>query len=205
MPEHHVFNLYGMGGIGKSTLARAYISEHRAEYDAVLWLYANGNAAQTICDDNLVQVNTIQRMNDESPEDYLPRKLRVLREIASNQHVLVIVDNVCKEHLEDLRVLQGIGWDVLLISRPALADGFFPALHIEELLPESLTLLFQRYAHVNITEENDVKDFITIANTVYGHTLTMELLGRQIAQSYLTLHEAAQMVEEAGFQSLPEE
>ena len=204
-PGHHVFNLYGMGGIGKSTLTRAYIAEHRADYDAVLWLYANGNTAQTICDDNLVHVNTIQKMNDESQEDYLQRKLRALAEIASSQHVLVIVDNVCKEHLEDLRILQGVGWDVLLISRPVLADGLFPALRVEELLPEPLALLFQRYAHVNITEENDVKDFITIANTVYGHTLTMELLARQIARSYLTLHEAAHMVEEAGFQSLPGE
>lgn len=204
-PEHHVFNLYGMGGIGKSTLMRAYIAEHRAEYDAVLWLYANSNIAQTICDDNLVQVNTIQKMNDESLEDYLPRKLRLLTEIASSQHVLVIVDNVCKKHLEDLRILQGVGWDVLLVSRPVLADGLFPALRVGELPPEPLALLFQRYAHVKITEENDVKDFIIIANTVYGHTLTMELLARQIAGSYLTLHEAAQMVEEAGFQSLPGE
>lgn len=204
-PDHHVFNLYGMGGIGKSTLTKAYIAEHRADYDAVLWLYSNGNTAQTICDDNLVHVNTIQKMNDESLEDYLPRKLQALTEIASSQHVLVIVDNVCKEHLEDLRILQDVGWDVLLISRPILADGLFPALRVEELLPEPLALLFQRYAHVNITEENDVKDFITIANTVYGHTLTMELLARQIARSYLSLHEAAQMVEEAGFQSLPGE
>ena len=75
-------------------------------------------------------------MNDESLEDYLPRKLQALTEIASSQHVLVIVDNVCKEHLEDLRILQDVGWDVLLISRPILADGLFPALRVEELLPE---------------------------------------------------------------------
>lgn len=204
-PEHHIFNLYGMGGIGKSTLTRAYLAEHRVEYGAVLWLYASGNTTQAICDDNHVHVNTIQKMSDESLEDYLPRKLRALTEIAASQHVLVIIDNVCKEHLKDLQMLQGVGWDVLLISRPILADGLFPALRVEELPPEPLALLFQRYAHVKITEKTDVKDFITIANTVYGHTLTMELLARQIARSYLTLHEAAQMVEEAGFQRLPGE
>ena len=96
-PEHHIFNLYGMGGIGKSTLTRAYLAEHRVEYGAVLWLYASGNTTQAICDDNLVHVNTIQKMSDESLEDYLPRKLRALTEIASSQHVLVIIDNVCKE------------------------------------------------------------------------------------------------------------
>lgn len=93
-PEHHIFNLYGMGGIGKSTLTRAYLAEHRVEYGAVLWLYASGNTTQAICDDNLVHVNTIQKMSDESLEDYLPRKLRALTEIAASQHVLVIIDNV---------------------------------------------------------------------------------------------------------------
>ena len=33
----------------------------------------------------------------------------------------------------------------------------------------------------------------------------MELLGRQIAKSYLTIHEAAEMVERAGFRALPGE
>lgn len=107
----------------KSTLTRAYLAEHRVEYGAVLWLYASGNTTQAICDDNLVHVNTIQKMSDESLEDYLPRKLRALTEIAASQHVLVIIDNVCKEHLKDLQMLQGVGWDVLLISRPILADG----------------------------------------------------------------------------------
>ena len=39
---HHVFNLYGMGGIGKSTLVRAWLSSHRNAYDAILWLYDQG-------------------------------------------------------------------------------------------------------------------------------------------------------------------
>ncbi len=201
--NQHVFNLYGMGGIGKSTLTRAYLAAHRAAYDAVLWLYADGNMVRIICDDHLVHVNTVSRMSVEPQEEYLERKLRALTEIASDQHVLVVVDNVRKDQLEDLQIIQNVGWDVLLISRSPLAEGLYPALCVEELPPEVLAQLFQRYAHLEITDEQDMQDFVTIANIVYGHTLTMELLGRQIARSYLTLHDAALLVKEAGFQRLP--
>ncbi len=201
----HVFNLYGMGGIGKSTLTRAYLATHQGEYDAILWLYADGNMPCMLCDDQLVHVNTVARLGDEPQEEYLQRKLRALREIATEQHVLVVVDNVRREHLEDLRVLEGVGWDVLLISRSLLAEALYPALCIEEMQMEALAQVFQRYAHLTIAEEQDKRDFIVMVNAVYGHTLTMELLGRQIARGYLTLHEAAELVKEAGFQHLPGE
>lgn len=204
-PGQHGFNLYGMGGIGKSTLVRAWLADHRDEYDAVLWLYDHGKTAELLCDDLAVHVNTVQRMKDEPLEEYLDRKLRTLTGIVSRQHILVVVDNVLPEHLEDLQPLLNIGWNVLLISRAALAEGLYPSFCVEELKPNALANLFVRYAHAEISSEEDVRDFETIANTVYGHTLTMELLGRQIAKSYLTIHEAAKIVRRAGFRALPGE
>lgn len=117
----------------------------------------------------------------------------------------MIINNVLPEHLEDLQPLLNVGWDVLLISRAPLTDGLYPFFCVEELKPNALANLFVRYAHTEIGSEEDARDFETIANTVYGHTLTMELLGRQIARSYLTIHEAAEMVERAGFRALPGE
>ncbi|MBQ9008347.1 MAG: AAA family ATPase [Clostridia bacterium] len=204
-PGQHIFNLYGMGGIGKSTLVRAWLNIHRNEYDAVLWLYNQGKTAELICDDLAIHVNTVQRMKEESMEEYLKRKLRTLTEIVSRQHILVVVDNVLSEHLEDLRPLLNVGWHVLLISRAALAEGLYPSFCVEEMKINALASLFLRYAHAEISSYEDVRDFETIVNTVHGHTLTVELLGRQIARSYLTLHEAAEMVEQAGFRALPGE
>ncbi len=203
--DRHIFSLNGMGGIGKSTLVRAYLASHRGDYDAVLWLYDNGNTRKMIGDDIAVRISTISRMKDESLEDYLPRKMKALAEIASQQHVLVVIDNVLPEHLNDLGLILNIGWEVLLISRAALPEGLYPSLTVGEMEMEALATLFARYAHVEIKTGDDARDFNLIANTVYGHTLTMELLGRQIERSYLTLREAARLVESAGFKSLPTE
>jgi len=204
-PDQRIFSLNGMGGIGKSTLVRAYLDSHREDYDAVLWLYDNGNAQQMIGDDLAVRISTVSRMKEEPLEDYLPRKMRALAEIVTEQHVLVVIDNVLPEHLNNLGLILNIGWDVLLISRAALSEGLYPSLTVGEMDPEALATLFTRYAHVEIKTEDDIRDFNLIANTVYGHTLTLELLGRQIARSYLTLREAARLVESAGFKSLPTE
>lgn len=201
----HIYSLYGMGGIGKSTLVRAWLSNHHDEYDTVLWLNDQGRTVELLCDDLAVHVNTVERMKDESQEEYLERKLRALTEIASQHRILTVVDNVTPEHLDDLQPLLTVGWDILLISRSAIADGLYPSLCVEELSPNALANLFVRYAHAEISSEEDARDFEIIANTVYGHTLTIELLGRQIARSYLTIHAAAEMVRRAGFRALPGE
>jgi hypothetical protein len=126
-------------------------------------------------------------MKDEPQEEYLERKLRALVEIVSRQHTLVIIDNVLPEHLEDLQPLLNVGWDVLLISRAPLTDGLYPFFCVEELKPNALANLFVRYAHTEIGSEEDARDFEPSLIQFYGHTLTMELLGRQIARSYLTI------------------
>ncbi len=205
IPGQRIFNLHGMGGIGKSTLVRAWLGAHRNQYDAVLWLYDQGKTADLLSDDLLVHVNTVRRMMDEPQNEYIERKNRILTEIASRQHILVVMDNVQPEHLEDLQPLLHVGWDVLLVSRAALAEGLYPSFGVGELKPNALANLFVRYAHAEISSEEDIRDFETIVRAVCGHTLTMELLGRQIARSYLTIHEAAAMVEQTGFCALPGE
>ena len=77
------------------------------------------------------------------------------------------------------------------------------ALNLEEMQAADLAGLFAHYAHQPLQEKADVKAFIALANAVYGHTLTMELIARQIAKSHLTLQEAAEMVDSAGFKALP--
>lgn len=76
--DHGIASIYGLGGIGKSTLVRKYAADHSATWDTVLWLYDQGNLAQTIADDTLVQVNTVHRLKEESTEEYLQRKIQTL-------------------------------------------------------------------------------------------------------------------------------
>ena len=198
-----LFSLAGMGGIGKSILARAYLASRRDAYDAVVWMDDRGTADEMIADDSAVHVSNTERTKEEPLQDYAARKKRILREIAAGQHVLAVIDNADPAHLNELASLSCIGWDMLLISRETLPEGFCPALRLGELREDALAELFVHYARTALATEQDREDFGTIAGRVCGHTLTVELLARQIAKGFLTLHESAQLVKRTGLKGLP--
>ena len=201
-PNQHVFSLHGLGGIGKSTLAREYLSMHRHEYDAVLFLYDNGDPDALLADDGIVHINTVEKLREEPLEDYLPRKLKALRAFCKEQSILVILDNFCSAHLDRAEALMCLNWKVLLISRDELPMDFCPSLRVEELSIEDQARLFVHHAHCSLTEESDIASFVSIVERVGGHTLLIELIGRLLAKNYLSLREAAALTQNAGIQSL---
>lgn len=203
-PGQHVCSLYGMGGIGKSTLVREYVRSARNLYDAVLFLYDRGEASEMLADDSLIRVNTIEKHMEESVQEYVARKASALRRLCSEQHVLLILDNFSPEHLDAIPSLIDIGWQVLLISRSELPAGLFPSLGLTEMPILELARLFIRYSHCDLASEADMAAFETIARSVGEHTLLVELIGRQIAQEYLSLQEAAELTERVGFSHLSE-
>lgn len=203
--DHGIASIYGLGGIGKSTLVRKYAADHSATWDTVLWLYDQGNLAQTIADDTLVQVNTVHRLKEESTEEYLQRKIQTLSSVAAEQRVLLVIDNFELEHLEQLNQFRQVGWTILLISRERMPEGMFPAMQVEELNEDDLTFLFRYYSHCDLEEEQDLSAFRTIISCINGHTLLTELIARQIAKSYLDIQTAEAMVAGIGLADLPEE
>ena len=103
-------NLYGMGGIGKSTTVRTYLNEHMDGWDAVLWLYAQDDLQYLIADDLQVALNTVHRMADESTEEYAQRKLTALSSLAAEQRILLVMDNFTSEQLNQAEQLAQVGW-----------------------------------------------------------------------------------------------
>ena len=204
-PGARVVNLHGLGGIGKSSLVRAWAAAHRREWDALLYLSDSPEASAEawLADDALIPVNTLSRFRGEGAEDYCRRKCRALRELTAAQRVLLIVDNTSPARLNALRPLTEIGWTVLLISREALPDGYCPSMELRELPEETLLRLFAHCARRETLSAAEKRDFAAIAGAVQGHTLTVELIARQIARSYLTLPETAAMLRREGLRALP--
>lgn len=202
---HPLSALTGMGGIGKSTLVRKYLTLHWAEYDAVLYLYDNGTAVGILTDDQTISINTIHRAKEESMEEYFLRKRDALKQLCAEQRIIVVLDQFEPKHWNMLQPLFDIGWQVLFISREKLPEGLCPSILLNEMEAADLAALFTMYAHQEIECEEDVRAFAVLANSVYGHTLTMELIARQIARSHITLQEAAEMMDAAGFQALPKD
>jgi len=203
-PNQHIFSLYGLGGIGKSSFVREYLSSHRSEYDAMLYLYANDNLSELLLDDETMHINAIQKQKEESSDEYLPRKLKVLTKLCAEQSIIIVLDNFSSAYIEKASAIFELDWKVLLISRDELPEGFCPSLQISELAVQDMARLFVYYSHCDLDSEERIDAFGSIVESIDGHTLLLELIGRQIARDYLSLSAAALLVQELGFSHISE-
>ncbi|MBE5807260.1 MAG: hypothetical protein E7317_02845 [Clostridiales bacterium] len=203
--EGQVACLWGVGGIGKSTLARRYLTEHAGDWDARLWLYDRGDPAAAVADDALVQVNTVRRMREERAGDYLARKLEALRTLAQEQRIILVLDDFDPAHVDRLEPLRGVGWTILLISRADTPSGLFPSMVLSEMPADDLARLFEHHAHCELSDDADRARFLSIVAAIQGHTLLCELIARQVANSFLDMRQAEGIVAENGLAGLSAE
>ena len=203
--DRHVCSLYGLGGIGKSTLVRRYITENASRWDAVIMQYDHENLSELIADDTQVQLNTISRLREETGEEYCRRKLQALAVLATSQRILIVLDNFDPVHLDQIRDLSGTGVTLLLISRDRLPEGLFQALRIGEMRDEDLAQMFGHYAHCDVNGPGKRSCFEELIKTIDRHTLLTELIARQIAGGYLDLETAGSVVSGTGLSVLSAE
>lgn len=181
----------GLGGIGKSTFIREYVSRHRQEYDSVLWLYYDGDIKSLLIDDLSVRISTVTKSEVESKEEYYKRKIAKLKDICTEQKVLVVVDNFFSNSGENFTDFFSISWDCIFITRekhPALELPIFSLGAVSDT-----KILFERCLGRTLAETEE-SYFTEISSMFHGHTLTIKLIAKQIRQSGLTFDKAAELV-----------
>lgn len=82
--------LVGMGGIGKSEIAKAYCELYREEYEVILWISFDGSLQKTITNDFAFPIEGFERSDypENSDRDYFLRKIKVLKQIATRYQSL---------------------------------------------------------------------------------------------------------------------
>ena len=188
-----------IGGIGKSTLARAYIKKFRSQYQNIIWIDVIGSFQSSIVsnqtllhnlhielpksDFDLVDISKeIMRMKRGS---FLPSEekksnyelvLNALRKMEGNN--LLILDNA-ESNLssETIQLPTHSNWDVLATSRERI-EGFFEY-PLEYLSKENAIQLFKKYAG-DKGSNSDIEKLLALVNF---HTLTIELLAKTLKES----------------------
>lgn len=196
--------LCGMGGIGKSTLAAAYLSRRRADYDAVLHLFYNGSVRRMIADDRLVRLSTVRKTREETESEYFVRKMDAIRALAQEQRVLLVIDNFCWADCDQLEEIMTAGWTILTVSRETPPQGFCPCLRLTALHAAALRDLFERNLQRSVAPEEEpcLEEIIRLTD---GHTLVIELIAKQIRGSFLSLQEACALMRTSGFARIASE
>lgn len=164
----------GLGGIGKTVLATAYVQQYGGDYDHLAWI----NRGEDLINSFALNKDLEERLGIplEQEEDLKARFHRILRKLNQlpGQNLLVIdnaQDQVAQKEIYDT-LPSPPSWRVLLTSRRNLSG--FDRLPLDTLQPESARALFGLHYSGAFTEEA----LEALLKEIGYHTLTIELLAK---------------------------
>ncbi len=174
--ENKMF-LVGMGGIGKSEIAKMYLKRHQADYDVILWVSFAGSLEQTVINDYTFPIQGLSRA--DFPEDgdraYFQRKLRVLKEI-SDQRVLLVIDNFDVTEDPDLEDFCAGRYAVLFTTRCHQEGTGLPEVEVTEMTDEAELLALFQAEYTRTLDAAALEQVKGIIRQLNGHTLSIRLV-----------------------------
>ena len=199
LQNNPVLYITGVGGIGKTTLVKNFISMHKTDYGVIAYLEFDGDFCHTFCDDMQLQISTISRQDGESTADYFVRKLTHFKRICGEKRVLFVLDNFTGRLTKDLSRVIDCGYATLIVTRNQPPKNSFPSLEITAIAEKTeLFRLVSLDLERPLTRDERIC-FDEIITLVQGHTLVIELIARQIAAGRLDIHTALGLIREHGF------
>ena len=135
--------IFGLGGIGKSTLARQYADDHRNEYDVIVEVSA-ASAREAIRDIPILHWDPDPNLPDERQDDLRVQMLSVL---CQKQRTLLIVHNYDVSTDPSDSFWKRLGCDIILTSRFDWHDPAVPSvcLHCSDLTEENALRIFDHF------------------------------------------------------------
>ncbi len=197
--------LNGIGGMGKTTLAREYVHQFQDQYEHLLWISVQQDAEQPeLQSASSALANNVQLFQnlglefntDLSEADRLALVLNQLKSLEGRRKLLV-VDNAGKS-LEEIRsqLPQPPDWHVLVTSRIQLNGLAIQKLN--ELPTTEAEALFLKLYPKGQPGDPDILDLL---KEIGYHTLTLELLART-CKGFMTPAKLLQQIREQRFHAL---
>ncbi|MEL6253933.1 MAG: NB-ARC domain-containing protein [Bacteroidota bacterium] len=186
--------IQGIGGIGKSTLAKAYVQQHGKAFRHIAWLGAGEFFTHAFTENYVLQDNLeLDFLGNEKEEEKFQRILNRLNKQAGNN--LLVLDNVPNSFLTYERYLQGLeNWQVLMSTRANL-EGV-ACMSLDKLSEKEAIALFQEiYPGESADDERLIKK---IVERVGHHPLSIEMLAKVARKLGKPLEELTELVKMEG-------
>lgn len=176
--QNQVLFLSGIGGIGKTELAKRYAYEHQSDYDSIALASFNDSIADTLCGSDIL-INRFERDEDESDADFFERKLATLKSVTSKR-TLIILDNFDVESDENLERLLECDCKFLITTREDFSDYNYPQTEVAKIQDTAeLLALFRAYNPCEY-DAGQLEAVEKIMLLVEHHTMTVELIAKYL-------------------------
>lgn len=212
--------VYGMTGLGKTEFVRNFISSKLNDPEAVfgtrIYIVSTGNSIRNaVINDSNVEIegfsrNILKRNTDSvmlSDEEYFRQKLSYIRrdcEKLSRQgkKMVIAFDNadlfsdpeIANENIRDLNELNRAGcWCIVITDSTNISTDHIPQCQIKELSLEYLRKIFTNICDIPEVEYPLLDRIIKRYNY---HTLALVLFARGINNSYITLEDINDSIED---------
>ena len=166
----------GLGGIGKTTLAMAYVAIHQEQYQHLAWITQGADLISTVAlDQSLAESLDKPFQTGENLQSRFVQLMQALRAIPGPN--LLVIDNATAQ-LKASEVFQYLptppNWKVLVTSREDLPDDFIK-LELQVLPPAAALELFRLYYSGGNDEEAG-----ELLQEIGYHTLMIELMAKTL-------------------------
>ena len=158
----------GLGGIGKTTVAKALYHKVKDEYKHVAWIEYQDNIKNSLLNSFLIF---------EDIKDATERYSKIVRFLLdAKEDTIIFIDNVSGDDSSGLEFVERLSTNVVLTSRLSNIRNFevFP---IGILSEEQCVEIFYKYYEYDKTREQE-KAVRKLVELVKCHTLSVELLAR---------------------------
>ena len=181
LKDNSVLFLSGIGGIGKTELAKRFVARYREEFDTVAFAYFQNSIEYTMCHEILI--NNMSMEEEESEQEYFERVLEVLRKSTSKRD-LILLDNFDVERDDRLEELLQCPCKFLITTRNRnIRDWNFNEVKVDRMTDDKdLMALFASYneEEYEAAEYEAVRELIDFVD---GHTMTVELIAKYLRDS----------------------
>ena len=190
----NVVFLEGIGGIGKSEIAKQYAVRHRDEFRTVCFLEYKGSLERLVSDPMELQVTGFpEKKPEESEREYFRKKLAALHQL-SGRDTLFILDNFDVDDDPDLKEFLSGQARVIVTTRnahPGYSTVYVDAIRDEDQL---LEIFSQNYGER--PSDDELETVREIFSMISYHTYAVELIAKQMEASFLTPEEMLEQLKE---------
>ena len=188
----HVLFLQGMGGIGKSEIARRYAELFRSRYSTIIFTRYISGLQELFCG-NEILIENLQRSEQETIEAWYQRKMNVFRRIV-NERTLLIIDNFDTDNDPYLEDILNCPCHVLITTRNNHSD--YPVIHIGHIENiEQVRNIFRKYYDRHVKNWSIIDE---ILHLISYHTITVELIAKQMRASFIKPEKMLQLLKDSG-------